>query len=120
MNDPNPLPIPDNLGPFVAAGLCIIINTHNSDPPHGYPLFVGYAVGLSYKVQVQTPNGIVEVDNVTPCTPRWAYPKLVQGFNPSSDAITGQPAQVLPCAVLDGRLYLTCSELPYSGPCTPP
>lgn len=118
MNEPTRKNIPDNLGPIVAAGLCIVIDTHNVAPPAGYPQFVGYAVGLSYLVQVQTPQGIVQIDNVKPCTPRWPHPMVVQGFDPSSN-VNGEPTQVLPCAVMDGRLYLTCSELPYRGPCVP-
>jgi hypothetical protein len=30
---------------------------------------------------------------------------------------TGEPINVLPGAVLNGRVYLLCSELPWYGPC---
>lgn len=109
-------PVPDIRGPVPGMCLCIVIATHSTDAPPGYPEFVNYASAITYDVLVDTPNGPMRFNNVKPGTPRWQG-MLVQGFSPTSDAETGEPAQVLPGGISNGRFYLLCSELPYAAEC---
>lgn len=104
-----------------APGLCLlwIKDFENVDPPPGYPFGVGYASGISYTVQVQLPSGFTpEVSGVIPRTPRVPHPYLVQAFDIPDSSSDTVPKFLLPGAILNGTVYLLCSEIDYRKSCS--
>lgn len=110
-------PVPSLIAPIPGACMCRVIDVANVDPPSQYG-GANYADAITYTVDVDTPNGpIFGAVGVIPKTPRWPRPWLVVPFEATSNATTGDPTAVLPCMVLNGRVYLLVSEERYAAPC---
>lgn len=98
-------------------GLCMvkIVSVHNSDPLSGYPAGANVAAALYYSGDVQSPSGPPiyfrpgQNQYITP-EPllRWPSPWIVEAF---------RVGQVLPAAVMDGKIYLTVAEDRWAAPC---
>lgn len=115
MDRPTTIKAPSNVG--ATPGLCMvkIVSIHNSDPLAGYPSNVNVAAALYYDADVQSPSGppiLFRRSHNQAITPeplrRWPSPKLVEAF---------RVGEVLPAAVMDGKVYITVAEDRWAAPC---
>ena len=105
---------PSVTGAVPSACMIIVKRRINADPLSGYPSYVNVAAAFTYDVEVQTPEGPVDLNEangnaMAPSVERWPAPWLVEGF------ATGTP---LPGLILDGAVYLMDAEDRWAAPCS--
>jgi hypothetical protein len=115
MSRPPPsIPTPSNSGPAPALCLVKIVAVHSDNPLRGYPANVNNAASLEYSGDVQTPSGPPvpfrsSTQRIRPeSNIRWPSPWVVEAF---------KVGQILPAAMMDGKLYLTVREERWAAPC---
>ena len=109
---------PDNVGPTPGECVCAIRRYYNDSPLAGYPENVNIAAAISYKVDVQTPNGIVTFDRVIPAGKRPNAPWLIEAIQGDATLTNGKPA-LYAGSMMDGAFYLHVQERLYAAPCQP-
>lgn len=104
-------------GPVPGECVCIVTHINNNDPNPQYG-GANYADAISYKIDVDTPNGpLFDVDNVVPLD-RWPRPWIVDPLKiATGDPNTGITGPVYPCTVVNGRVYLLAKEDRHSEEC---